>query len=115
MRTAMELCLMEFAEWEGENESPVGSFAHVVIDDDARNTDCDDSDANEWLKSSSGVQHFIIQWMDDGRTYVGECYRSERAAIETMDSLRDAYNEWCIETMNSLRDAYNEWCDEGSN
>lgn len=97
MRTGQELALMEIATvdmlWEGDTESPTGSYALVTIDDETRATPCEDSDANDWLQSTSGSVHYVIQWDSNGLTWITE-HDNTRDASAHVAELASEYNAW---------------------
>jgi hypothetical protein len=102
MRTNQELALMEIAtadmRWEGENDSPTGSYALVTIDDETRATPCEDSDANDWLQSTSGTTHYVIQWDSNGQTWITEHDNSHDATAH-LTELDASYYAWVYDDL----------------
>jgi len=105
MRTALELALMEIASvgmaWEGENDSPTGSFALITINDETRSDPCEDIDANDWLQSTTGEVHYIIQWDSNGQTWVTE-HDNAHDASSHLAELTAEYYAWDYQGVDDL-------------
>lgn len=97
MRTGQELAIMEIATaemlWEGDNDSPTGSFALVTINDETRAESVEDSEAQDWLQSTSGSAHYVIQWDSNGMTWITEHDNSQDAHAHVAE-LESEYDAW---------------------